>query len=213
MPAGCGELVTQADQEGMGWFTRTEEPMATLTADERAVLTRLEATVEAGVKAALTVLEAGKALAEIRTRQLFRDSADSWETYVDRRFRITKRRADQMIAFAGVKAALEELGTRVPTLSEKAARPLVGLAQETVAQVVAEAAASPQGVTAGTIRKAAAKRRKVKAVKVPRPVRLKVAGGVVEVALNAKGVKAGITIEAALTAALEAVRRQATEAA
>lgn len=184
----------------------------TLTADERAVLTRLEATVEAGVKATLTVLEAGKALSEIRTRQLYRDSADSWETYVDRRFQITKRRADQMIAFAGVKATLEEMGTRVPEMSEKAARTLVGLPADELRVVVAEAAAAPGGVTAGTLRKAAAKR-KAKAAKVPRPVRLKVPGAIVQVAINAKGAKAGVNVEAALLAAIEAVRRQSAEAA
>ena len=181
----------------------------TLTEAERIALSRLEATVEAGVTASLAVLEAGKALGEIRERQLYRD-AGTWEKYVETRFRISRRRADQMISFAGLKATLEEMGTRVPEMSEKASRTLAGLPAEDLKVVVAEAAASPEGVTAGSIRKAASRRKAAKA-KVPRPVRLKVAGGIVEVALNAKGVRSGVTVVAALLAALDAARRQAGE--
>lgn len=197
----------------MGWFTK-DAAMNTLTEAERSQLRRLEATVEAGVSATLTVIEAGKALAAIRTRQLYRDTALSWDQYVETRFKITRRRADQLVSFAGVQDALrafsDETGTAVPVSSERSIRPLVGMDADTLKAVVAEAAGTQEGVTAGSIRKAAARRRKVK---VPRPVRLKVAGAVVEIALNAKGVKAGVTVEAALVAALETVRRQAGEAA
>ena len=182
-------------------------PKSTLTADEKAALAKLEFAVEAGVNATLAVIEAGKALAEIKDRQLFRDSGRTWEDYCQERFRITRRRADQLVAFAGVKAALDETGTRVPEMSEKAARPLVGLTPEDMAEVVAEAAGSAEGVTAGSIRKAASKKKSSKA-KVPKEWREKVPGAIVRVALNAKGVKAGVTIEAALEAALEAWRRQ-----
>lgn len=180
----------------------------TLTADERIVLTRLEATVEAGVQATLTVLEAGKALAEIRDRQLFRDSAATWEKYVSDRFRITKRRADQMVAFAGVRAALEEMGTRVPEISEKAARPLVGLDSDTVSEIVTEAAGSPEGVTAGTIKAAASKRKKSKAAKVPRPRRFKVAGATVMIVFNRKSNGSTLDALAAATAMAEAELEQ-----
>jgi hypothetical protein len=209
----CGRLVGQADGSNMGWFTRTEDAMSgTLTEAERIALSRLEATVAAGVTASNAVLEAGKALNEIRSRQLYRD-AGTWEKYVETRFRISKRRADQMVSYAGVKAALDEMGTRVPEMSEKAARPLVGLSPDTITEIVAEAAASPDGVTAGSIRKAASRRKAKAKVRVPRPVRLKVAGAVVEVAFNAKGAATGFNVQAALEAAIEAARRQAAEAA
>jgi len=179
--------------------------MGTLTADEHAALARLESTVEAGVRATLTVLEAGKALSEIRTRQLFRDSATSWDDYVVQRFKITKRRADQMIAFAGVQEAVEEvstkMGTPVPILSELASRPLVGLQAAELEAVLVEAAGSDEGVTAGSLRKAAGKRKKAKA-KTPRPQRFKVPGAVVVVTYNRKG--DGNVIEA-----LQAAIRQA----
>jgi len=183
-------------------------PKSTLSADEKAALAKLEFAVEAGVNATLAVIEAGKALSEIRDRQLFRDSGRTWDDYVQERFRITARRANQLIAFAGVKAALDETGTRVPELSEKAARPLVGMDADTAAAVVAEAAAAPGGISPASIRKAASKRKKALKVKVPKEWRDKVPGAIVRVALNAKGVKAGVTIEAALEAALAAWRRQ-----
>jgi hypothetical protein len=211
--AGCGRLVDQADANGMGWFTRaTEDAMqGTLSETEKVTLSRLEATVEAGVTASLAVLEAGKALGEIRQRQLYRDSG-TWDQYVETRFRISRRRADQMIAFAGVKATLDEMGTRVPEMSEKAARPLVGLSPDTITEIVTEAASSPEGVTAGSIRKAAAKRKAKAKVRVPRPIRLKVPGAIVEVAFNAKGSANGFDVQAALEAAIEAARRKAEAA-
>jgi hypothetical protein len=98
-------------------------------------------------------------------------------------------------------------------MSEKAARPLVGLSPETMSEIVQEAAGSPEGVTAGSIRKAASKRRKAKAVKVPRPVRLRVPGAVVEIAFNAKAAAGGFNVVDVLQAALDTARRQAAEAA
>ena len=193
-------------------------PKATLTPDEQAALARLERTVEAGVSATLTVLEAGKALAEIRRRQLYRDTNASWDSYVQERFKITKRRADQLVSFAGVQDALDdvqrEMGTAVPTLSERASRPLVGMSPETIHEVVAEAAAAPEGITAGTIRKAASKRRRSKASKVPKARRFKVPGAVVTITFNRKGNGSALdALQAAFRQAEADLERQATEAA
>ena len=190
---------------------------ATLTEAERVQLLRLEAAVEAGVSATLTVIEAGKSLATIRTRQLYRDTAASWDDYVQARFKITKRRADQLIAFAGVQDTLdavqEEMGTRVPTLSEKAARPLVGMDAETIKAVVAEAAESPEGVTAGSITKAA-RRRKAKAAKAPRPRRFRVPGATVVIEFNRKSNGSILdALAAALRQAELEIEAQAGEAA
>lgn len=187
--------------------------MATLTENERHQLQRLEAAVEAGVKAALVMIDAGKALAEIKARQLYRDTSATWEKYVSDRFRISPRRADQLVQFAGVsetiKAVSSEIGTAVPVLGERAVRPLVGLAPETVAEVIAEAAGTPAGVTPATIRKAAAKRKATKA-KVRRPVRVKVPGAVVMISWNRKA--SGTAVEA-LEAAIRQLRAAETEAA
>jgi len=184
----------------------------TLTEAEKIMLAKLEATVESGVQATLAVIEAGKALATIRDRQLYRDVAATWEDYVETRFRMTRRRADQLVAFAGVKAALEETGTRVPELSEKAARPLVGLSPDTITEIVAEAAGSPEGVTAGSIRKAASKR-KPKTAKVAKPRRFKVAGAIVQVVFNRKGTGSAIDALTAALAQAEADLERQAEAA
>lgn len=156
---------------------------------EEHTLHRLEALVDAGVAASSAVLEAGRALAEIRSRQLYRVTGDSWEGYVQARFGLSRRRCDQMISFAGVADTLEGSGTPVPpSLSEGAARPLVGLDAEAVAEIVAEASAAPGGISPATIRKAAAKRRKPKAGKASawRPRRWKVQGWVIVATPNRK---------------------------
>jgi hypothetical protein len=189
----------------MGWFNRTAaedaDMAAQLTADEQAALDRLEATVLVGIGSVVAMVEAGKALAEIRRRQLYRVSAGSWEEYVDRRFQITKRRCDQMVAFAGLKEFLEEMGTPVPNLSEKAVRPLVGMPADELKAVLAEAAEGGE-ITAAGIRKATS-RRKAKSAKVPRPRRYKVPGATVVITFNRKTDRSAINALAAAMAQAE----------
>lgn len=175
-----------------------------LTDADRATLARLERQVEAGISYVKAMIDAGKALAMIRDRQLFRETADSWERYVEDRFRMTKRRADQMIAFAGVSETLSELGTAVPTLSERAVRPLVGLDQDELKAVVAEASEDGE-ITPASIRKAAGRRRKAKATKAPRPRRFKVPGATVQITFNRKS--SGSSVEA-LEAAIAKARAE-----
>lgn len=191
--------------------------MPTLTYEDQKLFTRLDEAVALGCRAAKVVIEAGRALKTIRDRQLYRDAVGTWEDYLGRHG-LSRRRGDQMIAAAATLDAvqgvvLEKTGTAVPEMSERAIRPLVGLAVEDAAEAVIEAAQDADGITPATIRKAASRRKAKGKVRVPRPVRLKVAGAIVEVAVNAKGVKAGTTVEAALLAALDVVRREATEAA
>jgi hypothetical protein len=200
--------------DGMGWFSRTTAeggPMAVqLTDQDRADFARFNEAVGRAAKAAKAVIEGGQALREIRQRQLYRHVAASWEAYLELHG-LTRRRADQLVAAAGVFEAVEsvshETGTAVPSLSERAIRPLVGLPPEEVTEAVIEAASSSDGITPASIRKAAGRRRKAKAAKAPRPARFRVPCGIVVVTLNRKAAAAGIDIEAALVAALEAVRR------
>lgn len=172
-----------------------------LTADERRRFDRLDEKVALGAKAAKVVIEAGRALAEIRDRQLFRAVAESWETYLGRHG-LNRRRADQMVAAATtwdavVEVVQSKIGTAVPELSERAIRPLVGMAPEAAAEAVIEAAGTADGITPATVRRAAS-RRKPK-VRLARPRRFKVAGAVVTVTWNRKGNGSAID---ALTAAL-----------
>jgi hypothetical protein len=188
----------------MGWFNR-EAAAGTpdMTAEDRRDFTRFDEAVALAARAAKVVIEGGRALKAIRDRQLFRGVASSWEAYLDRHG-LTRRRADQMVAAAGVLDAVSErveaeLGTAVPSLSERAIRPLVGMDADQAAEVVIEAARTEDGITPATIRKAAAKRRTKAKAKAHRPRRFKVPGGVVMIEWNRKG--NGSVIEA-LTAAM-----------
>lgn len=187
----------------------------TLTDNERAILSRLEEAVDDVLAAIPAMIEGGKALGEIRAKQLFRDQAKTWQAYCDLRFRMTLRRADQLIAFAGLAAAVEEIseetGTAVPVLSERALRPLTGLAEDDARDALREAAADG-GLTPRSIAKAAVARKGMK-TQTPRPVRLRLPGGTVIVEINRKGFATGVGVEALLTAAIEAVRRGRSEAA
>ena len=182
--------------------TPVKKAPSTLTADEEATRDRLERTVETGVAASLAVLEAGKALHELRTRELYRDTHRTWELYIQSRFKMTRRRADQMVAYAGLHAAVEETGTRVPdSVSETTIRPLAGLSMEDQVDAFREAADSSEGVTKATIRRAAAKRKKGKAAAIPKERRFRVPGASVIVKFTRKS-------DGSVVAALQSALRQ-----
>ena len=184
-----------------------------LTDNERSILARLESAVDEVLDAISRMIEAGKALHEIKGKQLYRDQARTWPDYVTTRFKMTARRADQIIVFAGLTATIEavseETGTPVPILSERAVRPLAGLAEDELKDAIREAAADG-GLTPRSIGKAASSRKaKTRKASIPRPVRLRVPGGIVTVEINRAGVAAGATVATLLTAAIEAATREA----
>lgn len=203
----------------MGWFTRgVEERMATLTHEERKEFERLDEAVGLGMRAAKVVITAGRALKAIRDRQLFRDTVATWEAYLERHA-LSRRRADQMIAAADVLDAVSEIvstktGTVVPNfdeLTERSIRNIVGMDSETAADVVLEAAATPDGLTPATIKAAASKRRKAKASKVPKPQRFRVPGATIVVVFNRKS--DGLVVEALKAAIRQADADRPAEAA
>jgi hypothetical protein len=202
-----------------GWFSSRPDMKSkttgggTLTDSERTILARLESAVDEALPAVSQMIAAGKALHEIKSRQLYRDSAATWPDYVTNRFRMSARRADQLVVFAGLTAAIEavseESGTVVPVLSERAVRPLAGMAVEDAKDAIREAVADG-GLTPRTIAKVAAARKgKSRKAAIPRPVRLRVPGGIVTIELNKAGVASGATIATLLTAAIEAATREA----
>jgi N-acetylglucosamine kinase-like BadF-type ATPase len=202
-----------------GWFSSRPDMKSkttgggTLTDSERTILARLESAVDEVLNAIPMMIEAGKALHEIKARQLYRDSAATWPDYVTNRFRMSARRADQLVVFAGLTAAIEavseESGTVVPVLSERAVRPLAGMAVEDAKDAIRQAVADG-GLTPRTIAKVAAARKgKSRKASIPRPVRLRVPGGIVTIELNKAGVASGATIATLLTAAIEAASREA----
>jgi len=190
----------------MGWSFFNTAQGGTMTSGERREFERLNKLVEEGVRASKAVLDAGRALATIRDKQLYRDVASTWEGYLGLHG-LHRRRADQLIAAADALDAAAEvvqskLGTTVPgfdEITERTARELVGMDADDAADAVIEAAGTTAGLTPKTLKAAAARRKKSKAPKVAKPRRFKVPGATVLVQFNKKGDGSAID---ALTAAL-----------
>lgn len=152
----------------VGWtdFFGGQQPAA-MTDKERELRDRAEAVVLRGLKAVDAVKDAGKALHTLKARDLWRDTHDSWQLYVQGKFGITARRAHQLTEFAAFTDAVAEAigttGTAV-TLTERALRPLADVQPEDVPAVVAEAVAASGGgePTPAAIRAAVAGRNKGK---------------------------------------------------
>jgi hypothetical protein len=159
-----------------------------MTDKERELRDRAEAVVLRGLKAADAVKEAGKALHMLKARDLWRDTHDSWQLYVQGKFGISARRAHQLTEFSQftdmVAEAIGTTGTAV-TLTERALRPLADVQPEEVSTVVAEAVAASGGgePTPSAIRQAVAGRKKHKrgAPKVPKPQTFRVGGAKVTI--------------------------------
>lgn len=147
---------------------------SSMSNEERTLRDSAEAAVERGLKAMSAVRDAGRALHTLKQRDLWRDSADSWEAYVQQRFSISPRRALQLVDFARFSEAVAESigtsGTEV-TLTERALRPLADVPSEEIGAAIAEAVAESGGgePTPAAIRKAAAKRKKSKGRKAKPP--------------------------------------------
>ena len=179
---------------------------SSMSTAERADLARLETTVKTGLSQALAV---GQALAEIFDLQLIRESHMSFEDYAKDIWKLSKSRAYQLIAAASVAENVHPGGDR---LTEKAARELNKLpadqqkaAWDEAAELVEEGAVVPASVVAAAV----AKRSKKKARRgTPKPVRIRVPGATVIVALN----KSGSDISQALRDALEKIGQQAKAA-
>lgn len=165
-------------------------------------LNRLSEIVDAGLKTSLRV---GRALEEIRDRQLYRATHETFDAFVLARWQLSSRRAYQLIAAADVERNLHP-GSHV--LTEKAARHLSPLPPEDQAAAWTEATEGlEEGATVPAARVAtAAKRRKPptrkKSTRKPKPVRLRVAGAIVIVERRSDAT----SVEDALVFALTKVR-------
>jgi len=172
----------------VGWFSNDNRKPA-MTSEEVALRDRAEAAVVRGLKAVDAVREAGRALNTLKSRDLWRDSHDSWQEYVQGKFGISARRAHQLVEFSNFTDAVAEAigtsGTAV-TLSERALRPLADVPAEEVAATIAEAVEASGGgePTPAAIRKAAAKRKsksKGRKAKPAKPFTVRVAGAKVTI--------------------------------
>ena len=170
----------------MGWFSNDNRKPA-MTSEERALRDKAEAAVVRGLQAVAAVREAGRALHTLKSRDLWRDSHDSWQEYVQGKFGISARRAHQLVEFANFTDAVAEAigtsGTAV-TLSERALRPLADVPAEEVAATIAEAVEASGGgePTPAAIRQAASKRKsKGRKPKPTKPLTIRVGGAKVTI--------------------------------
>ena len=206
----CTWLRRPADPVSMGFFGdlwKVGDQVATLTATEQAEFVRLDQAVGMAVQASKVVAAGGAALTRIKDGQLYRDVAGSWDAYCESRG-ISANRANQIIrAFQTQTNISSKSGTAVPILSERALRPLVALTESDAIEVIAEASATAGGISPNSIRIAAA-RRKAKASKLPRPIRLKIPGWNVVLTPNRAAAATGFDTIVALEKAIEFVRRR-----
>ena len=123
-----------------------------LTVDETALLGDCERTIERGFS---TFLDVGSALAKIRDGQLYRASHETFASYCLERWKITARRAYQIMDAAGAVASLPEDVKRGSQISAKAAEQLSKVPEEKRESVVRRAAQKGR-VTARSVKSAAA---------------------------------------------------------
>ena len=149
-----------------------------MTSADRVLRDKAEALVDRGLAAQDAVREAGKALNTLKSKDLWRDTHDSWATYLTARFGLTTRRAAQLIEFADLS---EKVAAHADTsgLTERALRPLAGLPDDQVGEAIAEAVA--EGLTPASIEKAARKRKGKKKPRVEKPITIKVAGAKIQI--------------------------------
>lgn len=162
--------------------TPARRSSTTLSAEERDALTKCETVVTNGIKA---FGQAGRALQMIRDKQLYRETAPTFEQYVADRWNISRAYADRLIAAAEVCANLPPTG--VMPESERQVRPLASLPPEQQRAAWSEAVEASNGgpVTAAAVEAAVGKRkRKPKRAKVAKPTRFKVPGATVIVIPN-----------------------------
>ena len=105
-------------------------------------LIALESVIERGLE---TFVEVGEALATIRDRRLYRTEHPTFADYCKAKWKMSDRRARQLMDAAEVTSTIAKSGTTVPK-SERQARPLATLPPAQRAEAWQKAvAASPNG--------------------------------------------------------------------
>ena len=94
-----------------------------ITLAESGRLVELERTIKRGLE---TFLEVGEALAEIRDKKLYRIEYSTFEAYCRDKWKMSDRRARQLIDSVAIVESIGKSGTHVP-VSEAQVRPLAKL--------------------------------------------------------------------------------------
>jgi ribonuclease HI len=120
-----------------------DAPLA-LTSAESSRLADLERLIEKGLK---TFIEVGSALFEIRDSRLYRNTHDSFESYLRERWNMSRQRAHQLIDASEVARNLSTVVDTVPT-NERQMRPLACLEPDQRREAWAEATKGNDSPTA-----------------------------------------------------------------
>jgi hypothetical protein len=117
-------------------FSKDDSDLQPISISESRDLIALEKIVAKGLQ---TFVEVGEALAEIRDRKLYKIEHATFADYCKEKWKMSDRRARQLMDSAEVVGDLAKSGTVVP-LSERQARPLTQLPQVQRAEAFREAA-------------------------------------------------------------------------
>ena len=137
-------------------FVPDEEPQASLVPMSRNEELRLEECEQVIDRGLATFIEVGQALSEIRNRRLYRSEHKTFEAYCHDRWNLKRQRAYEIMGAGEVAKNLSEISDILPRKESHAAT-LLKLTpeqqQETWSEIVDEAKASGEKVTAATIKK------------------------------------------------------------
>jgi hypothetical protein len=181
----------------MALFTRQT---ATPTPEPRPTLDELEAVISAGLE---TIEHVGNALLTIRTRKLYRDGYETFETYLNERWKMSVDYCKKLVDAATLCKEIRSVGLPAPT-REAHARELrkvpTDKRSEAWQETLAAAGGDPANVTAEQVAKIAAKHRKTKARrKAPKTIVLKGKGWTIRLERKSVDVDAAAALTEALT--------------
>jgi len=156
-----------------------------MTESEVELRIKLETIADRGLRAVSALRDCGAALEELKTKDLWRDSHDSWQDYVFARFKITASRAHQLIEFATITTALtKKVSTTVlNSLTERQMRPLTSVPAaelpgvlDSVVLAADGAKITPKIISSAVKTAASTRTKKRRPSGVPKPIVVRIGG-------------------------------------
>ena len=186
-----------------------------MTETEVELRIKLEAIADRGLRAITALRDCGAALEELKAKDLWRDSHDSWQEYVLARFKITASRAHQLIEFATITNALtKKVSTTVlNSLTERTIRPLTTVPDAEIKGVLDSVVIAADGgkitpkIISSAVKTAASTRtKKRRPAGVPKPIVVRVGGAKITIQpTHSEPVFRGF--EASLFSAIEKIKQ------
>ena len=156
-----------------------------MTETEVELRIKLEAIADWVLRAITALRDCGAALEELKAKDLWRDSHDSWQEYVLARFKITASRAHQLIEFATITNALtKKVSTTVlNSLTERTIRPLTTVPDAEIKGVLDSVVLAadggkitPKNISSAVKTAASTRTKKRRPSGVPKPIVVRIGG-------------------------------------